>query len=134
MWLPVVLFIGGIALIVASVATGEADLTLVVIFPVVSGSGGLFLLGMIFMVAGLLLGFALMTMGQLELAGYQRERMEASGDERRSTATNTRYGGVVLLGPVPIAFGSNMRIAIAMLVIGIVVAVVSLALILVFLG
>jgi uncharacterized protein (TIGR00304 family) len=128
------LLIGGASMVAASVATGEADLALVVIFPVVSGSGGLFLLGVALIVSGLLLGFVLITMQQSETTGYRQKEGGSSDTGPRPVETGTRYGGVVLLGPVPIAFGSDRSIAVAMLVLGIVVAVVSLALIFVFLS
>jgi uncharacterized protein (TIGR00304 family) len=132
LWLPVVLFVGGIGMIVASVASGEADVSLVVVFPVVSGSGGLFLLGTVFVVVGMLLGVALMTMGQLEMAEYQRVISGGKREFERPTEKRTKYGGVVLVGPVPIAFGSDLRTAIIMLIAGIVIAIVALAIILSF--
>ncbi len=117
---------------VTSVATGEADLSLVVVFPVISGTGGVFLLGMLLTTAGLLLGFALMAMGRAgcvghrEPAGTDESGLHHVGREKKET----RYGGVVLIGPVPIVFGSNMRTAVTMLIVGIIFAVVTLALIL----
>ncbi|MCJ2533406.1 MAG: DUF131 domain-containing protein [Candidatus Thermoplasmatota archaeon] len=119
-------------LIAASVATGEAALSLVVIIPVISGTGGVFLLGMLLIVTGLVLGFALVVMGQTGWEDHQEpERTDESGlHQARREKREARYGGMVLIGPVPIAFGSNMRIAIAMLVVGIIIAVVTLALIL----
>jgi uncharacterized protein (TIGR00304 family) len=126
------LFFGGVCLIAVSVATGEADLSLVVVFPVISGTGGVFLLGMLLTVTGMLLGFALMVMGKTRWVDHQEPARtdesglhHAGGDQR-----GVRYGGVVLIGPIPIAFGSNMRMTMTMLVVGIVIAVVILALIL----
>ena len=132
MWLPGILFFGGIFLIAVSVATGEADLSLVVVFPVISGTGGVFLLGMLLTVAGLLLGFALMVIGKTEWADHQEPaRTGESGlHHARGEKREVRYGGVVLIGPIPIAFGSNMRMAVTMLVVGIIIAIVILALIL----
>ena len=126
------LFFGGICLIAVSVATGEADLSLVVVFPVISGTGGVFLLGMLLTVAGLLLGFALMVMGKTEWADHQEPaRTDESGPHQaRGEKREVRYGGVVLIGPIPVAFGSNMRMAMTMLVVGIIIAIVILALIL----
>ena len=128
--MPIVLFIGGMALIGVSVASGEAEISLVVIFPVFSGTGGVFLLGVSLVVLSLLMGFAFMAMGQMEMAEFQRE---ARGDIARpgsSRPSETKVGGVVLIGPVPIAFGSSMKMAIIMMVIGVVLAIVALAIIL----
>lgn len=132
MWLPGMLFLGGMCLIAASVVTGEADLSLVVIIPVISGTGGVFLLGMLLIVAGLVLGFVLVAMGQTEWTDHKElARTGENGlHHARREKREVRYGGVVLIGPVPIAFGSNMRMAITMLVVGIIIAIVTLALIL----
>jgi len=126
------LFLGGMCLIAVSVATGEADISLVVIIPVISGTGGIFILGMLLIVAGMVLGFALVALGQTEWASYQKPaRADENGlHHAKGEKRETRYGGVVLIGPVPIAFGSNKKIAVTMLVVGIVIAVVTLALIL----
>ncbi len=126
------MFVGGLCLIAVSAATGEADLSLVVIFPVVSGTGGVFLLGMLLTVAGLLLGFALMTLGQTGPADHQGSaRTGESGPDHTSRENKgARYGGVVLIGPIPIAFGSDVRMAITMLVVGMIIVMVVLALIL----
>lgn len=128
--LPIALFIGGMALIGASVASGEADISLVVIFPVFSGTGGVFLLGVSLVVLSLLIGFVFMAMGQMEAMEFQRQ---AGGDVARPgnyPKSETKVGGVVLIGPVPIAFGSSMKVAIVMMVVGIVLAIVALAVIL----
>lgn len=89
-------------------------------------------MGVLITVAGLLLGFALMAIGQAEWTDRQESTGTGesgphhAGGEKRET----RYGGVVLIGPVPIAFGSDRRLAIAMLVVGIIIAIVTLALVL----
>ncbi len=126
------LFLGGMCLIAASVATGEADISLVVVIPVISGTGGVFLLGMLLIVAGLVLSFAFMAMGRDGWADHQEpgraneSGLHHAGGEKREV----KYGGVVLIGPVPIAFGSNKKIAVTMLVVGIIIAIVTLTLIL----
>ncbi len=130
LWIPILMFIAGLAMVGVSVASGEADLSLVVIFPVVSGTGGLFLLGTAFVVFAMLLGVAFMTMGQVELAQHQRTLLEDDAGRRPPRGDGAKYGGVVLIGPVPIAFGSDMRTAVIMLIAGVVIAIVALAVIL----
>lgn len=120
MWFPVSVFLGGIACIAAAVATGQAEVDLVVVFPVFSGSSGLFLLGVGLIVLSFVAGFAMLALSQGEsVAGVvSDDRPRQQKVEKR-----TRYGGVVLIGPIPIAFGSDKGMAIVMLVIGIAVAV-----------
>lgn len=127
------MFAAGVACIAASVLTGEAEVSLFLIFPVFSGSSGLFLLGTALIVFSFIAGFVLLMKGQLELAGGNPYAPESDADPERRKA-KTGYGGVVLVGPVPIAFGSDKTMALTMLVIGIVFAAVALVLLFVFVG
>ncbi len=52
----------------------------------------------------------------------------ASGSGRPTEGTEKKVGGVLLLGPIPIVFGSTERITRWMLVAGIVITVVLLLL------
>lgn len=122
---PVALFVAGVVCIAASVLSGEADVSLFLIFPVFTGSSGLFLVGIALMVFSFVVGFMFLMMGQLELAGATLGP-EARTDPKADKGGRGRYGGVVLIGPVPIAFGSDRTVALAMLVVGIVVAIVAL--------
>jgi uncharacterized protein (TIGR00304 family) len=126
---PVAIFVVGIALIAAAVATGEAEVSLLLVFPVISGSSGLFVLGTVMILLSFVVGFALMAMGQLEVSRADIGRIGAAS-RPSAKAGETRYGGVVLIGPVPIAFGSDQRMALIMLVVGIVIAIVALGLLL----
>lgn len=129
-WLPVLVFVTGIACIAVAVASGDADVSLVLIFPVFSGSSGLFLLGTLLIVLSFFVGFAMLAMGQLELGKMQRELGQSSEPPAQK---DTKYGGVLVIGPVPIAFGSDRDVAIVMLIIGIVLAIVFLGLVVAFL-
>jgi uncharacterized protein (TIGR00304 family) len=123
---PVALFASGVALIGISVTSGEAEVSLVLIFPVISGSGGMFILGTVLIIFSFVVGFALLAMGQLEV---QRAMLGPSrGDYWRpeDSKTEKKYGGVVLVGPIPIAFGSDKTVALIMLVVGIVMAIILL--------
>jgi uncharacterized protein (TIGR00304 family) len=126
-WVPVATFLGGIACIAASVATGEAEVDLVVIFPVFSGSSGLFLLGIGLIILSFLVGFAMLAMTQAELAANV---VPPAMSQKPAVEKKTRYGGVVLIGPVPIAFGSDKRTAVIMLVLGIAMAIALISVLL----
>jgi len=109
----------------ATVATGEADVSLVIIFPVFSGSSALFLLGVVLVILSFLAGFAMLATGQVEMDKHGPRPL---GPERTVSAERgTKYGGVVLIGPIPIAFGSDKRIATLMLLIGVATIVAILA-------
>lgn len=119
MWLPIALFLAGVFTIAYAVATGEAEVSLVIIFPVFSGSSGLFLIGILLLVASFFVGFALLALPQ-----SATPEEEATNSIARPPKTKSQYGGVVLIGPIPIAFGSDRSIAMLMLVIGIILAVI----------
>ena len=123
-WVPIAVFVSGIACIAAAVAGGEADAHLFLIFPVFSGSSWPFILGTLLIVLSFFVGFAMVAIG-----GMDADQPQPGSVEPRSPATaqrKTTYGGVVLVGPIPIVFGSNKSIAIFMLMIGIVLAIVFL--------
>ena len=127
-WLPIALFAAGIGLILAAVAAGMADVSLLVVFPVISGSNPLFLLGVLLIVLSFFVGFALIMMGELEAVYHapttpESVEKEVHGNEIPEAHRKTDFGGLVLVGPIPIAFGSNRSIAIMMLVIGVVLAI-----------
>ena len=128
MLIPIGVFLGGIALVAATVATGETDVSVVLVFPVFSGSSLLFLLGVLLIVASFITGFAMVGVGQIESGPGQIAQNQAPPES--ASSRRTEYGGVVLIGPVPIAFGSNKRIALVMLVIGVVTVVLILGLLL----
>lgn len=96
--------LAGVALVALSVADGSASLALVLIFPVVTGSSPVFFAGVVLIVVGFLaIPFALASSGS-------PERPESSGPSARepaaSPAPGSGFGGLVLVGPVPIVFGS----------------------------
>lgn len=119
MLLPIGVFLGGVALLVVAVATGEADVSLVLIFPVFSGSSAAFLIGVLLIFLSFILGFVMLARGATDIAQTQQTA------ERR-----TEFGGVVLIGPIPIAFGSNKKVALIMLVIGVAAALLMVGLLL----
>jgi len=123
-WVPIAVFVSGIACIAAAAVGGEADVRLFLIFPVFSGSSRLFILGTLLIVLSFFVGFAIVAIG-----GTEADRSQPGSVEPRSPATSQRrttYGGVVLVGPIPIAFASSKNMAIFMLMIGIALAMVFL--------
>jgi uncharacterized protein (TIGR00304 family) len=130
LWIPIAMFVAGMALIANAVATGEADVSLFIVFPVFSGSSLLFLLATILIISSFIVGFMLMTMDY----GRTEERIQAKPEGANGSAPGSRmqYGGVVLLGPIPIAFGSDKKVALFMLIVGVILAVVVLGILLAF--
>ena len=121
---PIAMFLGGATCIAAAVLTGEAEVSLFLIFPVFSGSSGLFMLGVVLILLTFITGFMLLAMGQIEMAAASSE-LQGYRYERKTGEVEKKFGGVVLIGPVPIAFGSDRKMALIMLVLGIVLAIVA---------
>lgn len=88
------LLVLGIAVLLVALAEGEANVALIVIIPVVYGGGPLLVLAILFIFAGfLLLSFAF---------AHRVEREGPPTDDE----VKREFGGVVLIGPIPIVFGS----------------------------
>jgi uncharacterized protein (TIGR00304 family) len=98
---PAFLLLAGAIVIADAILRGAAAVSLIVVVPVVSGTSAEFLLGVVLLLVGFL---------TLPLAFYSVEL--ASLDDLRSDrvghgqAPAAEVGGMVLVGPVPIFFGS----------------------------
>jgi len=118
MWVPVALFVAGACLI------GEAEVSLVVIFPVFTGSSAVFLLGTVLILLSFIIGFMMLAISSSEAESTRTKTLitEAKGEPDRKA----QYGGLVLIGPLPIAFGSNRNLALLMLALGVVLLIILL--------
>jgi uncharacterized membrane protein len=124
---PVVLLLGGVAIVVYAVLDGAASVALLVVVPLVYGGSGAFLIGAVLLFLGILtlpLAFA-----PVEPAPVPRERPVPGGDPS-SAGTPAAVSGLVLIGPVPIFFGGwrtvslRTRILVAALAAALLVALV----------
>ena len=108
-------FVAAIALLVASVLTGEGSFALFLIFPVIMGWGPIAAAGAAMLLLAILFAFiAVWRAGEIA-AGGQPETPIGSA----APASERRFGGVVMIGPIPIAFGSDKKTAKTMMFIGI---------------
>ncbi|HXQ48584.1 MAG TPA: DUF131 domain-containing protein [Thermoplasmata archaeon] len=100
-WVPVALLVGGGALVVDAVVRGAASVALVAIIPVVSGASIEFLAGVVLLLAGFLtLPLAFLSVDEpLDPATSPEQRAHGM-------APTEEVGGLLLVGPVPIFFGS----------------------------
>ena len=99
-WLSPALLVAGIALVAWAVSLGVATFYLVVIFPVVTGSSALLLGGALLIIAGIFLL-------PWTFSGAPAEEPESPERSLPSSVPASQSsGGVVLLGPVPLFFGS----------------------------
>ena len=93
-------FVVGVLLVALSVLDGGASVSLVLIIPVISGSSLSFLFGVALLIAGFVtLVFAASEGGITATAPPSAESSPASPNAGGA-------GGLILVGPVPIVFGS----------------------------
>jgi len=95
------------------VFSGDVQTGFFVVFPFIVGSGIYALLGLIFLFVSILLfvfGF-----------GVKHEKDEITSKEK----TSVKGGSVVLIGPIPIVFGSNWKIALVLMIVAIILIIVT---------
>jgi uncharacterized protein (TIGR00304 family) len=111
----IAIFLFGLGLFSGDVQTG-----FFVVFPFIAGSGTYAFLGMIFLLVSILLfvfGFVIIYEKDKTII---REKISVKG------------GGVVLIGPIPIVFGSNWRIALVLMTVAIILIIVTFLVMLYF--
>src|SRR2546422_7834599 len=113
----------GVVVLALAVARGEASVYLVVIGPVVAGTGPLAFLGILLFFVGFFLPFLLGPPGP---GAGPREQAAAGGAE--GLAPTRRWGGIAFLGPIPLVFGSDSRMTRTMLWVGVALFLALLAL------
>jgi len=122
------LFIGGVAALAYALIQGEAALNLFLVFPIVTASGPWGFLGIVLIVAG----FAAFFFTWPSWGEIPQTSVRATAVPPPPTATaatpSRRWGGVVFLGPVPIVFGSDAKVAQWMLLAGAILFVALLVL------
>ena len=111
-YLGIVLILAGAALTVVGILSGEMQLGLVLFFiPFIHGSSLFSLIAIGCIILGIFLTF-LGWSGPLEAENVARPGLP--GETERTTQEsrgNSRFGGVVLIGPIPIIIGSDRRMA-----------------------
>ena len=118
--LSLVCFILGIIFFAVGFFTGEAEGGVFIIFPFIAGSGVFPLLGFIFIFIAILL---LMFGFTRNIVPFESDL--ESDDFPPKKKTTVKGGGVVLIGPIPIVFGSSWKIAVILMVVAIVLILVA---------
>jgi len=124
--IAILLLISGIVLLGYSVAAGESSVGVFIVFPVLIGTGIWAFLGMMCVMGALLFGF--MGFGA-RFAGFgefnssepgQRQGQDQDQSPRQRTGHAVKGGGVVLIGPIPIIFGSDSKLTVVLAVLAII--------------
>ena len=117
------IIVAGAALLAYCVAIGEMQVALVLIVPVVFGSSilGILAIGLIF--AGMFVAIADSFLSAERESSQNRHSNESGLTE---TPKRKEFGGVVLIGPIPIVFGSSKRMALLAAVIAVIILVIMI--------
>jgi len=119
-FLSLVCFIIGIIFFILGFLQGDLQTGIFVFFPFITGSGIFAFAGFIFIFIATLLfifGFTI-----------NIESDEIKIDQKNSKPiqkTSVKGGGVVLIGPIPIIFGSNWKIAVFLIILAIILILVT---------
>ena len=120
--LGIVLFLAGLGSVMLAVLLGEMSFGLVLfIIPVVYGSSAFGILGALLIVAGIFAYF----WGGVDEA---RKADSSSEPSEEKSSAKREIGGVVLIGPIPIVFGTSSRAALyAMIAAAVLIVLLMLA-------
>jgi len=111
------LFLAGVVVLVVGVLRGEANVSLVLIFPVIMATGALGGVGIFLLIAAFVVSFLVWPW-----AAVERTPPPSPGPTEGAPPAGpraNRWGGVAFVGPIPIVFGSDPRMTRAMLILGI---------------
>src|SRR5437870_10320348 len=110
-WLGPASFLAGVLTMALAVARREASVYLVLIIPVIVGTGPLAFLGVFLVFAGFLLTFLLWPFRfEAEPEGQDIRPVSSEGAPRAR-----RWVGGLFLGPIPVIFGSDPRMTLSMI-------------------
>ena len=110
----------GIVFLFIGFLSGDAEAGFFFFIPYISGSGVFAFLGFVFIVASIFLFlFGLTSFIEDEI--YQPEDSELKPRKK----TSIKGGGVILIGPIPIVFGSSWKLAIISIIIAIILIIIS---------
>ena len=117
--LSFICLIVGIVFFVFGFLSGDVEAGFIVVIPFVSGSGLYAFLGFIFVfIAVLLFMFAFTRSSESKDSEVDYDKYKPS------RKTSIKGGGVLLVGPIPIVFGSNWKIAALLMALAIIIMVV----------
>lgn len=136
-WIPVLG--AGILLTGYSVWLGESTLYLILILPVVLANGPYGWSGAALLIGGLLWGFLASFPASMMAGPPVQSQPPERGSPREGPAPappsgERRMGGVVLIGPIPVIFAPNRRVAMLLLLASVGVVLVMFVLLLLWAG
>ena len=95
-----------VALLIVAALQGEAPLVLLFVIPVLTITGPVGAAGALLLPVAIMVLFLSLLPGNEEHASREDDR---APDAWRERDTDSRWGGVIMIGPIPIVFGSAKR-------------------------
>jgi len=121
--LSLICFISGVAFFALGFLSGDIETGVFVVFPFLAGSGIYAFLGFIFIfIAILLFMFGFVSLATTSSLHVDREDEHVYPKKK----TSVKSGGVILIGPIPIVFGSNWKIAVILIIVAILLIITTL--------
>ncbi len=117
----------GLLMTALSVYSGLIRFYLVLIIPVLTSDNALGALSLLAVFAGIILMMIGPAFGEEGREDYRAEEVD---DAQRASGERTKVGGVVLIGPIPIVFGSDKKMALIAAAIAIMILAISVLLLL----
>jgi len=116
----ILIFFSGIALLILAIMLDEAELGLLLIFPFIAAEGPIAVFAIVLLFLGIFAYFARFFIQSTDAAisGY-----EDRGGATPESPKKSKFGGVVLIGPLPIVFGSDKNVAKNMVILAIILVV-----------
>lgn len=112
------IFLAGVASLTLGFLENQATLSLFIIFPVVTATGPWSILGIGLMIVGVFLFFFTWSSAAEWRPSEGPAAPPAQPSPSVPAAGTHRWGGVVFLGPIPVVFGSDQKMARWMLILG----------------
>lgn len=104
--------ITGLILLSLSIITGEVTVGIIIIFPIIMGTGVFAITGILLFIAGfLLISFGWMT----QTVSFHQDHIVKEKTQKR-----VQSSGIILIGPLPIIWGSNWKIMVFLIVLAII--------------
>lgn len=118
--LSLVFFISGIVFFSLGILTKEMEIGVVLIFPFMVGSGIYALLGFI----SIFIAIILFMIGFSSNFSSDDLNVRKKDINQTNKKTSVKGGGVILIGPIPIVFGTNWKITLMLMVLATIVVAV----------
>jgi uncharacterized protein (TIGR00304 family) len=127
--LALVLGIIGIMILGYSVSEGESSAGIFLFIPVFYGSGLFAFIGVLCIMGAMILGFVGFAERMGSREGYESQPSRSPQSTGHKPKSGIKGGGVVLIGPIPIIFGSDPKTTVVLVIFALIIMVAAIIMI-----